>query len=265
MTNNGRKTNVEKGKQGFQETSKSEASTGLGDLQAYVDAPDYTQPFDFDGAPNESTRNDIVNASISSDGDLSRVLTNLSPERARFHADAIRHKWQNIGNPEEDSDIVSSINYAIGENLSLGRYEQMKKFDPEWEPVEVKNDGSYNSYTGCKYERGMDTKDAAKLIRADLAKAQKSGLIPKAKYSVRVSRYTGGSAVQVTGTVEGDPSDFYDVTNPGYDDRRLAQTEAKNRIEEISSQYTYTRVATGYNEGGGANFYQGASMEIDGV
>lgn len=53
--------------------------------------------------------------------------------------------------------------------------------------------------TGTKFERGMDTAEAAKRIRADIKRAQKEGKLPTTlKASVRISRFSGGSSVDVT-------------------------------------------------------------------
>jgi hypothetical protein len=262
--NHDRKVNVEKGKQGFQETAKAEATGGLGGLEPAADDREYSQPIVFSGAPNEDTRFAAIAASVGPAGSLNKVFTNLTPERAQFHADAIREAWENgEENGERDMTFLAEkMNRAIGEDMSAGRVDHLRKVNPSWQEPTVDNDGSYNMYTGCKYVPGTDTKDAAKSIRSDIADAQKAGVLPVGKYSVRISRFAGGSAIDTSATVTGNTANFYDRETIGYDDRRLAEIEVRNRLDEISGQYTRTRVATGYNEGGGANFYTSSSFQV---
>jgi len=49
-----------------------------------------------------------------------------------------------------------------------------------------------------KHEAGMDIKDIAKAVRADIKAAQKEGTLPKMKISVRTERYSGGQSLSVT-------------------------------------------------------------------
>lgn len=52
--------------------------------------------------------------------------------------------------------------------------------------------------TGTKYEARRDTAEVAKLVRADIKRAQAEGKLPSLlKVSVRISRFSGGSAVDV--------------------------------------------------------------------
>jgi hypothetical protein len=52
--------------------------------------------------------------------------------------------------------------------------------------------------TGIKYSKNLDTAQIAKLVRADIKTAQKSGALPASlKTSVRISRYSGGSAIDI--------------------------------------------------------------------
>lgn len=263
MTDNrDRIVNVTKGKQGFQKTQKAESAAGLGNLAPDVGDREYEQPIVFNGAPDEDTRFAMIGASLGPVGSLNSVLTYLSPSRAQFHADAIREAWQN-GDEDGGRDmtyLAEKMNRAIGDNLSQGRDEMMAQTFPDWSEQTVDDDGSYRTYTGCKYAPGTDTKDAAKSIRSDIAKAKKDGFLPDAKYSVRISRFAGGSSIHINGEVTANTANFYDHDSIGYDDRRLAETEVRNRMSMISEQYTRTRIATGYNEGGGANFYTGSSF-----
>lgn len=53
---------------------------------------------------------------------------------------------------------------------------------------------------GSKYEavQELDIKEIAKLVRADIAAAQKDGdLTPDAKFSVKISRFSGGQSMTV--------------------------------------------------------------------
>lgn len=61
-------------------------------------------------------------------------------------------------------------------------------------------DGGYtgNAWAGSKYRRGQDVADVAKELRKDIRQAVKDGELPKARYSVRISRYSGGCSLSVT-------------------------------------------------------------------
>jgi hypothetical protein len=50
---------------------------------------------------------------------------------------------------------------------------------------------------GSKYIAGLDKADIAKAVRADIKAAVAAGTLPEAKYSVRISRFAGGSSITV--------------------------------------------------------------------
>lgn len=53
--------------------------------------------------------------------------------------------------------------------------------------------------TGTKYEKGMDTAEVAKRVREDIKRSQKAGLLPASmKVSVRISRFSGGSSLDIS-------------------------------------------------------------------
>ncbi len=54
-----------------------------------------------------------------------------------------------------------------------------------------------NLRVGAKFVRGRDTKEIAKLIRADIKRAIESGELPKIKTSVKMDRFSGGSSIDV--------------------------------------------------------------------
>jgi len=52
------------------------------------------------------------------------------------------------------------------------------------------------NFTGTKYQRDLDVKEIAKLVRADIKEAIRKKRLPKGtKVSVRISRYSGGRSV----------------------------------------------------------------------
>lgn len=55
----------------------------------------------------------------------------------------------------------------------------------------------YNYAVGDNYQPRRDTAEIAKLIRRDIKAAVKAGDLPKVKVSVRTSRYSGGSSINV--------------------------------------------------------------------
>ncbi len=54
-----------------------------------------------------------------------------------------------------------------------------------------------NHFQGSKYDANLDTAEIAKLVRADIKAAVKSGTLPAGKYSVRIERYSMGSSISV--------------------------------------------------------------------
>jgi hypothetical protein len=50
---------------------------------------------------------------------------------------------------------------------------------------------------GSKYEQGVDVAEIAKRVRKDIAGKIRVGELPAAKYSVRISRYSGGRSLNV--------------------------------------------------------------------
>jgi len=56
----------------------------------------------------------------------------------------------------------------------------------------------YERVYGDKYDGNLDVADIAKLIRADIKEARKAGELPDDwKYSVRISRFSGGCSIDV--------------------------------------------------------------------
>ena len=91
-------------------------------------------------------------------------------------------------------------------------------------------------FEGSKYEetKGMDIKDIAKLVRADIKK-----VFPDVKVSVRIDRYSGGQSLDVT--IKEAP---YFVNNP---ERIKAQTNSDGSINwqrDISRFANYSEAGT---------------------
>lgn len=56
----------------------------------------------------------------------------------------------------------------------------------------------YNKGTkGSKYNKDLNIKDIAKLIRKDIKTAIKEGKLPEMKTSVRINRYSGGQSLTI--------------------------------------------------------------------
>lgn len=68
----------------------------------------------------------------------------------------------------------------------------------------------YERSYGEKYDKNRSTVQIAKLVRAEIEAARKSGHLPAGKYSVRSSSYSMGSSITVTLKLLGD------VYTPGY-------------------------------------------------
>lgn len=57
--------------------------------------------------------------------------------------------------------------------------------------------GAYNYAVGEKFDRDLDITEIAKRIRAEIKDRVKKGVFPRAKYSVRTSRFSGGESLDV--------------------------------------------------------------------
>lgn len=53
-------------------------------------------------------------------------------------------------------------------------------------------------HVGSKYEPARNVADIAKDVRQDIKAAVKAGQLPKGKYSVRIERFAGGRAIDIT-------------------------------------------------------------------
>jgi hypothetical protein len=52
-------------------------------------------------------------------------------------------------------------------------------------------------FVGTKYNKDLSTTQIAALIRLEIKAAVKSGILPKAKYSVRSAHFAGGSSIDI--------------------------------------------------------------------
>lgn len=101
--------------------------------------------------------------------------------------------------------------------------------------------GAYNYAVGSKYAatKGMDIKDVAKLVRADIKASVAAGQVPAGSYTVKIHRFSGGQAIDVRGTVAG-----LVVREPQADGRSLYTEQARAirlTLEAILGQYNYDR------------------------
>lgn len=119
---------------------------------------------------------------------------------------------------------------------------------PDWKPVEDKtiiegDHGGWQTSTGCKADTPAE--EVTKRIKEDIVVAQKAGLVRAGRVSVRRDK----SMHQISVNVSGDgptPTTVCDHMN---------DTENRIRLNQIVSQYQRSRMATGFNEGGGSNFF----------
>ena len=106
------------------------------------------------------------------------------------------------------------------------------------------------------YERGLDIKDIAKLIRKDLKKAFGKGN----KFSVRISRFSGGQSIDITAKqvtddlvysykelyeknnlerLQWDNPDLYEYLNELYQKQQFLTDDVRKTIIAIVDQYNY--------------------------
>lgn len=251
-----RTVNVEKGKQGFQETRKSPPTVGLDGIAVDTNEPiEYMQPLTFIGAPAEGTRFDVVSATAYNEANtadnLRKVLRHISPENAWTHFQEINASWN-----EGAETANRAVSAAMTENMTAQRKRDFLAISPGWTEPSITYDGGYEVTTGCEYDANRDVTETAKLVRHDLAAAIKSGFIPEGNYSVRTQRYAGGRSLDIEAIVQGDPGDFHNRDVIGYDDRQIAWQEMTSRLNMIPQQYAQNRTAQGLSEGGNSNFHR---------
>lgn len=127
----------------------------------------------------------------------------------------------------------------------------------------------YNNIVGSKYEqtKDLDIKEIAKLVRQDLKDAVKAGVIPNGKFGVRIDRFAGGQALNVT--VQELDICMYNLTgdeiNEKHASRRDVTPEAKavlKEIEQIISAYNFDKshVQTDYFH---VRFYEHVGFDYD--
>lgn len=106
------------------------------------------------------------------------------------------------------------------------------------------------------FERGLDVKDIAKLIRKDLKKAFGKGN----KFSVRISRFSGGQSIDITAKqvtddlvysykelyernnlerLQWDNPDLYEYLNELYQKQQFLTDDVRKTIKAIVDQYNY--------------------------
>ena len=106
------------------------------------------------------------------------------------------------------------------------------------------------------YERGLDIKDIAKLIRKDLKKAFGKGN----KFSVRISRFSGGQSIDITAKqvtddliysykelyernnlerLQWDNPNLYEYLNELYQKQQFLTDDVRKTIKSIVDQYNY--------------------------
>ena len=106
------------------------------------------------------------------------------------------------------------------------------------------------------YERGLDVKDIAKLIRKDLKKEFGKGN----KFSVRISRFSGGQSIDITAKqvtddlvysykelyernnlerLQWDNPDLYEYLNKLYQKQQFLTDDVRKTIKAIVDQYNY--------------------------
>lgn len=106
------------------------------------------------------------------------------------------------------------------------------------------------------YERGLDVKDIAKLIRKDLKKEFGKGN----KFSVRISRFSGGQSIDITAKqvtddlvysykdlyernnlerLQWDNPDLYEYLNELYQKQQFLTDDVRKTIKSIVDQYNY--------------------------
>jgi hypothetical protein len=98
----------------------------------------------------------------------------------------------------------------------------------------------FRRFKGEKYEqhRQKPITEIAKLIREDIKAAIVSGEIPKAKYSVRVHKYSGGRSINVV--IKGAPFEIYgSIMECGPAIFTEEARRVKEVVEAIRNAYNY--------------------------
>jgi hypothetical protein len=140
-------------------------------------------------------------------------------------------------------------------------------------PANTNRDPYAISY-GAKYDRNLDIAEIAKRVRADIKALVSDGQLPRAKYSVRIDRFSGGCSLDVRidevpfpilneervrcDTLE--PHVYHADTLPLHTD---AAQDLLRRIEMVTAAYNYDG-SDSQTDHFNVNFYGHASFRWDG-
>jgi hypothetical protein len=128
----------------------------------------------------------------------------------------------------------------------------------------------YQRVYGSKYDNTLTTTQIAKLIRADIRQAIKSGDIPKIKASVRTRYFAGGSSIDIAIKETSFP-----ILNPIYLDKYFRDEQINfNTTQRYTDQLNdvirkLRAISTSYNHDGSesqvdyfdVNFYSNVSLD----
>lgn len=109
--------------------------------------------------------------------------------------------FQDYKEAKDKEDVTKDfLAYLLGEAPSREAIQDLiKAVEKENQPFHAKEEVPAElefKFVGEKYDRDMDVKDIAKLVRADIKKAIKEGTLPKGvKFSVRIDRYSMGQSL----------------------------------------------------------------------
>jgi hypothetical protein len=107
------------------------------------------------------------------------------------------------------------------------------------------------NFTGKKFDRSMDIKEVARLVRKDINAAKRAGLLPRSmKISVAISRYSMGCSLSIVvrewpGRVVNPAWCLGHILDPHGMARAPRLTEQGNRwieaLEALANEYNYDR------------------------
>lgn len=91
-------------------------------------------------------------------------------------------------------------------------------------------------FVGSRYDKNLSTKEIAALVRQEIKQEVKAGTLPKAKYSVRMDYFSGGSSIDVV---------IRELPFPILNEKRIEREarDPNHRFQAYGSEPYYTEQA----------------------
>ena len=129
----------------------------------------------------------------------------IAPDGTLYRSDSWRQRGRLLGHVGDAGRVVATraIQQGIPALRLVGKAPEAPEAPAETRAQLLQRRGREIEeqtvrHVGARYARERDVKDVAKLVRQDIAQEIKRGRLPRAKYSVRIDRYSMGREVRIT-------------------------------------------------------------------